>query len=503
MKKSTVYGCLAAAMLSVLFTAKECQAAECAESKAAKSAAEERYHAMGDTEKISARKAGEPESLDHPYYETHVYVAVPGESLDKVRECYYTKAFADAQGNNITSLLGAVYVGQETLNGVEVVHYRHTSHVSHCKYEGIPGQQEGYKDFVLQNDAHGVVIGGDLGWNFEDEFEAVPTDDWFTYKGTEPIYIRYAFKVAKTNGEIQPDGYTVKYAGWVGLRMDGAPNDEYERLWAVDQEGLSGGSVKANFKNGGYYNWDHFRSVVDEDDGERTYEWARFDVTSGYVTGIYGIMHRRNWSMNSVWGWHVDGNIEFKIEYASGKTERLKYYLDNAAPVIKKSSTKSSQEAVYEVEDENLKKVTVDGKAKKLKTGAESLFITLKTGTYVIEAWDKAGNVTKKEVSIGGNSSTKPSKTSLISAKSKKKNRIIVTWKKSKNADGYQLQYAVKKDFSKGKKTILIKNGKTVRYEIKKLKSKKSYYIRIRSYKTVKNTKKYSAWSARKVVKVK
>ena len=285
--------------------------------------------------------------------------------------------------------------------------------------------------------------------------------------------------------------------------MDGAPNNEYERLWAVDQEGLSGGSVKANFKNGGYYNWDHFRSVVDEDDGERDYEWASFDVTSGYVTGIYGVRLRRNWNMNSVWGWHADGNMEFKIEYASGKTERLGYCLDNAAPVIKKSSTKSAQEAIYEVEDENLKKVTVDGKAKKLKKGAESLFLTLKTGTYRIEAWDKAGNVTKKEVSIGGGSSTKPSKTSLISAKSKKKNRIIVTWKKSKHADGYQLQYAVRKDFGKGKKTILIKNGKTVKYEIKKLKSKKSYYIRIRSYQTVNKTKKYSAWSARKVVKVK
>ena len=171
MKKGIVYVCLAAAMLSMFFSAKEYQAAE-------------------------------PESLQNPYYKTHVYVAVPGESLDKVEERYYTKAFADAHAIDFATLFGSVYMGQETLNGVEVVHYRHTSHVSHCKNEGIPGQLEGYKDFVLQNDAHGVVIGGDLGWNFEDEFEAVPTDDWFTYKGTEPIYIRYAFKVAKTNGEI-------------------------------------------------------------------------------------------------------------------------------------------------------------------------------------------------------------------------------------------------------------------------------------------------------------
>ncbi len=502
-KVQYVVSCLAAVTLLALFPTLGCQAADRQVIKALESVAGEKGNAGRDEGKISGGKAGEPESVANPYYETHVYVAVPGESLDKVQECYYTKAFADAHADDFDMPVSPVYVGEETLNGVEVVHYRKTGHVSHCRNEGIPGELSGYKDFVLQNDAHGAVIGGDLGWYFEDEFEAVPDGDWFTYKGTEPVYIKYAFKVAKANGEIQPEGYTVKYKGWGGIKTNDINNDKYERLWAVDQEGLSGGSVKANFENGGYYNWNHFRSVFDEEYGERNYEWASFEVTSGYVTGIYGIAIRRNWNMNSVWGWHADGNVTFTIEYASGKTQRLGYCLDNAAPVIRKSSTKSSQEDIYEVEDENLKKVTVDGKAKKLKKGQESFFITLKKGTYVIEAWDKAGNVAKKNVSVGGSSSVKLSKTSLISAKSKKKNKILVTWKKNKNADGYQLQYAVKKNFSKGRKTILIKNSKTTRYEIKRLKSKKSYYIRIRSYKTVNKTKKYGVWSVRKMVKVK
>ncbi len=38
---------------------------------------------------------------------------------------------------------------------------------------------------------------------------------------------------------------------------------------------------------------------------------------------------------------------------------------------------------------------------------------------------------------------------------------------------------------------------------LKKLKKKKNYFIRVRAYKTVDGRKQYSAWSAKKKVKIK
>ena len=80
--------------------------------------------------------------------------------------------------------------------------------------------------------------------------------------------------------------------------------------------------------------------------------------------------------------------------------------------------------------------------------------------------------------------------------------KIKVTWKKTSGIDGYQIQYATRKNF-KNKKSIKIKANKKVTRVISKLKSGKTYYVRIRTYKTVKKTKYYSPWSDVKSVKTK
>lgn len=82
------------------------------------------------------------------------------------------------------------------------------------------------------------------------------------------------------------------------------------------------------------------------------------------------------------------------------------------------------------------------------------------------------------------------------------KKKLTVTWKKDKNASGYQIKIATKKNF-KGAKTYTVKSYKTYKKVIKKLKSKKKYFVKVRAYKTVGKSKAYGAYSAVRSCKVK
>jgi len=87
-------------------------------------------------------------------------------------------------------------------------------------------------------------------------------------------------------------------------------------------------------------------------------------------------------------------------------------------------------------------------------------------------------------------------KVKKFKAKSKKK-ALTLSWKKDKNADGYQIQYSTKASF-KGAKTKQVSKNKTST-TIKKLKSNKNYYVRIRAYKKYTNeagkvVKSYGKW---------
>lgn len=89
-------------------------------------------------------------------------------------------------------------------------------------------------------------------------------------------------------------------------------------------------------------------------------------------------------------------------------------------------------------------------------------------------------------------------KITKLTAKSKAKKKIVVSWKKVKNAKGYEVQVSKNNKFKKliadkttAKKKITIKSNK--------LKSKKTYYVRVRAYATYKDAngkpqKVYSSW---------
>ena len=97
---------------------------------------------------------------------------------------------------------------------------------------------------------------------------------------------------------------------------------------------------------------------------------------------------------------------------------------------------------------------------------------------------------------------TKPHATKIVKLTRAKK-AITVKWKKVSGVNGYQIQLATNKSFTKGKKTVNINKKSTVSKKVKKLKAKKKYYVRVRTYKVVNGTKYYSAWSPKKAIKTK
>ncbi len=86
----------------------------------------------------------------------------------------------------------------------------------------------------------------------------------------------------------------------------------------------------------------------------------------------------------------------------------------------------------------------------------------------------------------------------LTKAKNSKKKTVTLKWQKIDNVDGYQIQYALNKKFTKSLKVKKAKPTATS-IKLKKLKKKKTYYIRIRGYKG----SEYGQWSNIKKVKIK
>ena len=97
----------------------------------------------------------------------------------------------------------------------------------------------------------------------------------------------------------------------------------------------------------------------------------------------------------------------------------------------------------------------------------------------------------------------KPAKTSITGISNATAGKLVLTWKKSKGAKGYEI-YRRTGTTGSYVRAAEIKSGSTVKYTNKKLKKGRTYYYRIRSYTYDKNGKKvYSGWSAVKSKKVK
>lgn len=132
---------------------------------------------------------------------------------------------------------------------------------------------------------------------------------------------------------------------------------------------------------------------------------------------------------------------------------------------------------------------------------------TVETTTSMKESTTDKNVVTKNDpttkrviVNIQKNA---PKKSVIKRLKNKKKKKLYVQWKWQVEADGYQVQYALNKKFTKKVKTKNINSFLKESTTIKKLKKKKKYYVRVRAYKKFNGKKVYGAWSNVKKVKIK
>ena len=92
----------------------------------------------------------------------------------------------------------------------------------------------------------------------------------------------------------------------------------------------------------------------------------------------------------------------------------------------------------------------------------------------------------------------------ISSLKSTKKNTIVVKTKKQAQIKGYQVQYSTSKKFTKKTtKAVKVATKKGLKKTVNGLKSGKKYYVRVRAYKMNGKKTVYSAWTAKKSVKVK
>ena len=110
-------------------------------------------------------------------------------------------------------------------------------------------------------------------------------------------------------------------------------------------------------------------------------------------------------------------------------------------------------------------------------------------GDYSGYSAERTFKITLKKTTLSGVSSPAPGK-------------VKASWSKDSQADGYQLQFCMEKEFSKGVKRAKIESGSKTTFTQENLASGK-YYVRIRSYKKVGSSTWYSDWSGAKQVSVK
>lgn len=109
----------------------------------------------------------------------------------------------------------------------------------------------------------------------------------------------------------------------------------------------------------------------------------------------------------------------------------------------------------------------------------------------------KAGLAKAKKIVDEAGKISAPAKVKIKKAKAGKK-KIKVTWTKQKDADGFEIQVATNKKFTKNLKVVTVKKGTAGSKTIKKLKKGKKYYVRVRAFKNVKNGKVYGKFSKKK-----
>ena len=183
------------------------------------------------------------------------------------------------------------------------------------------------------------------------------------------------------------------------------------------------------------------------------------------------------------------------------------------AQIAEEALQEAKKNAKQEIDDKyDLKQYSGDEKAKLEKAiadaksaidAAESLeAVTLAKKNGIYEA-DKAKTdkqiADEKKAEIARKKAAAKKYTVKGLKVTSKSRKFTVTWKKTKGATGYQVQYKLKS----AKKYKTLKTLKKLKVTSKKLKKGKKYQFKVRTYTTVKGTKVYGKWTKVKTIKCK
>ncbi len=203
---------------------------------------------------------------------------------------------------------------------------------------------------------------------------------------------------------------------------------------------------------------------------------------------------------NIVWGAFAQINLATKpeqvknVKLSAGDTS----VTVNWSPVANATGYRiyiyNSSSKKYELKKTVENPAATSGKLTGLKTN--------KTYKIKVAAYISVDNVKY----IGSKSSavsvkTKNKSVTLTSAKSSKKKKINVKWKKRSGVSGYEVMWSTTKNFKKNFLSVKVSGSNKTSKTLTTAQSKKDYYVRVRAYK--KSGKKYTYYSWSKTIKVK
>ena len=272
-----------------------------------------------------------------------------------------------------------------------------------------------------------------------------------------------------------------------------------------------GADLGSQYKDGGV------RALNIANKEKLTKKVAQFNEQKGKWLNIYSASDRYNYAMEVLEKldskqWKVDDALE-QLEQIMNKNNltiaqieeinkvKQKINAIGTVDLSKESQIAEARKSYNALTSEQKELISAD--TLKVLTDAEKKIVSLKAEKKTQdEAKKKAEAAKKKAQQEALKKKYTPSKTSIKSIKKLKKNQAKLTWKKVKNATGYEVYQSMKKN-SDYKKVKTITKNKTVTYKAGKLKKKKTYYFKIRTYRKAGGTTYYGNYSNVKKMKVK
>lgn len=272
-----------------------------------------------------------------------------------------------------------------------------------------------------------------------------------------------------------------------------------------------GADLGSQYKDGGV------RALNIANKEKLTKKVAQFNEQKGKWLNIYSASDRYNYAMEVLEKldskqWKVDDALE-QLEQIMNKNNltiaqmeeinkvKQKINAIGTVDLSKESQIAEARKSYNALTSEQKELISAD--TLKVLTDAEKKIVSLKAEKKTQdEAKKKAEAAKKKAQQEALKKKYTPSKTSIKSIKKLKKNQAKLTWKKVKNATGYEVYQSMKKN-SGYKKVKTITKNKTVTYKAGKLKKKKTYYFKIRTYRKAGGVIYYGTYSNVKKIKMK